>query len=92
MNLPEYIQNAIRTESQIENVTVNSQVLINALVLFISAGQMLDQVKKNVFYNKPYDGGVTESFLNAQDALYGVSGVMILLVMLFGMELIIPLT
>lgn len=55
MNLNEFIPQAIRTESRIEKVEVNKEVLELLLGSFIAFGHLLDQVKKNVFYNKPYN-------------------------------------
>lgn len=55
MNLNEFIPQAIRTESRIDVVKTNKEFLTEALIAFIVAGTLLDQVKKNVFYNKPFD-------------------------------------
>ena len=75
MKLNEYIQDALRTESKIDEVKVNSRMLVNALVLFISAGNILDQVKKRAFYKKDYDTDlINSSYLNARDALGGIAG------------------
>jgi len=55
MNLDEYTKLAIRTESQIETVTVNRELLeatINGMAAF---GQILDQIKKHVYYGKAYN-------------------------------------
>ena len=54
MNLKEYIQEAVKTESKIEHVKVNPDLIVNILYLFNAAGRMLDQVKKHVFYGKDY--------------------------------------
>ena len=53
--LQNYVSSAIKTESQIENVEVNEELLLAALNLYIQSGQMLDQIKKHVFYKKPYN-------------------------------------
>ena len=75
MDLKKYIEDALRTESKIDEVKVNGRMLINALVLFISAGNILDQVKKRTFYKKDYDIDlVNVSFMNARDALDGIAG------------------
>lgn len=55
MDLEEYITLATRTESRPENLTANPQLIVNLLVLFTCSGRMLDQLKKHVFYNRPYD-------------------------------------
>lgn len=55
MDLEEYITLATRTESRPENLTANPQLIVNLLMLFTCSGRMLDQLKKHVFYNRPYD-------------------------------------
>jgi hypothetical protein len=55
MDLNQYTQDAIRTESRIENITVNTISLMQIMKTFIAAGTLLDMVKKNVFYNKPIE-------------------------------------
>lgn len=55
MDLEEYITLATRTESRPENITANPQLIVNLLTLFTCSGRMLDQLKKHVFYNRPYD-------------------------------------
>lgn len=55
MNLNEYVNNATRTESQISELKTNKDVTLNVMALFIAAGNMLDQIKKHVFYKKPYN-------------------------------------
>lgn len=55
MDLKKYVSDATRTESRIDEVVAN-QVLVESLfTILISAGQMLDQVKKNTFYGKPFN-------------------------------------
>jgi NTP pyrophosphatase (non-canonical NTP hydrolase) len=55
MDLQQYVQDAIRTESRIEKVTTNATTLHHALEAFIAVGTILDYIKKNVFYKKPID-------------------------------------
>lgn len=55
MNLENYIKDAIRTESPRDQLIGNPQLVVNLLNIFICAGRMLDQVKKHMFYEKPYD-------------------------------------
>jgi NTP pyrophosphatase (non-canonical NTP hydrolase) len=55
MDLKEYIELATRTESKIEKVVVDPAFIVNVLYMFTSAGKMLDQIKKHVFYGKDYD-------------------------------------
>lgn len=53
LNLTSFIKEATRTESRIDKVLVNRNFLESSLQLFLCAGNVLDQIKKNVFYNKP---------------------------------------
>ncbi len=53
MNLQNYVLDAIRTESRIDSVNVNIENLVAILNIFIASGNLLDDIKKNVFYNKP---------------------------------------
>lgn len=55
MDLKQYVQDAVRTESRIDEVNVNVMALQHLLTAFVAIGSMLDQVKKNTFYNKPFD-------------------------------------
>jgi NTP pyrophosphatase (non-canonical NTP hydrolase) len=55
MNLKEFQQEAIKTESKIDSVNVNLRYLSALLQISIATGNLLDQIKKNVFYNKPFD-------------------------------------
>ncbi len=53
MNLDQYVQDATRTESQIEKVSLeDAEVFYAALRIFIQSGTILDMYKKNVFYGK----------------------------------------
>lgn len=51
--LNQCVDNAVRTEAQIENVKVNIDNLKQILQIFIASGNLLDSIKKNVFYDKP---------------------------------------
>lgn len=51
----EYVQNALRTESKIDKLVTNEYAIAALLDVIIAAGNMLDQFKKNTFYNKPFD-------------------------------------
>lgn len=53
--LKNYVTDAIRTESRIESVNVNKETLIAVLKAYIAVGNLLDDLKKNIFYNKPVD-------------------------------------
>lgn len=52
MDLKQYITEAIRTESQLEVINTDVNKLMNVMQLFAAAGNMLDALKKNIFYNK----------------------------------------
>ena len=53
--LDNYTQDALRTESKIDKVQFNHDFLISALTLAVCAGEIVDQIKKNVFYGKTVD-------------------------------------
>lgn len=55
MNLTEYTHAATRTESRIDNVTIDITKLTLVANMFIHAGNLLDMIKKNAFYGKPID-------------------------------------
>lgn len=52
MELQEYIRGAIRTESIKDHIDTNEQQLICLLKAYVAIGNMLDDIKKNVFYGK----------------------------------------
>jgi len=75
MDLEQYKNDAIRTESKIDEVIVNPTMLINVLALYISAGQMLDQVKKHIFYRKDYNPDeFNHAWLTIRDAVEDIAG------------------
>jgi NTP pyrophosphatase (non-canonical NTP hydrolase) len=55
MYLDDFVRNAIRTESVIDEVVVNELLLTSTIQILIGMGNILDQIKKNVFYGKPFD-------------------------------------
>lgn len=55
MDLKQYVQDAIRTESRIEQVDANYILLLDTLSIIIAAGTILDKLKKNIFYKKPFN-------------------------------------
>lgn len=55
MELKEYSEWALKTESKIDAVVVNPELLFGVLTTIVSAGEMLDQIKKNVFYGKDFN-------------------------------------
>ena len=54
-DLDQFVKDATTTESLIEKVTVNHELLISVMAISMSAGNMLDQIKKHVFYGKEYN-------------------------------------
>ena len=55
MKLEDYIPQAMRTNKDRDTISANPQMVVNVLALFISAGNMLDQIKKHVFYGREYN-------------------------------------
>lgn len=55
MNIDDCIPQATRTESQIDNVVINKASFQSLLTACIEIGNVLDTVKKHVFYGKQYD-------------------------------------
>lgn len=56
MQIHDYSKAAIRSESQIPEVKGVGAVSLHAtLTAVIGVGDVTDQIKKNVFYNRPYD-------------------------------------
>lgn len=52
MNLDEFVKNAVRTESRIDEVKTNVTELLELVYCFTMLGEMLDCYKKSIFYNK----------------------------------------
>lgn len=56
MDLQKYTQDALRTEAgAVTEIKVNEMLLIGVIQHMMFAGQMLDQIKKHVFYKRPYN-------------------------------------
>lgn len=55
MELEKYIKLATRTESHLDDLVANPQLIVNLLALFTASGRMLDQLKKHTFYGKDYN-------------------------------------
>ena len=54
MNFKEFSDLAMVTESKINNVFVNGTALYHASIAALAAAELLDQIKKNVFYGKHF--------------------------------------
>lgn len=66
MQIHDYSKAAIRSESRIPEVKgVGAVSLHAALTAVIGIGDVMDQIKKNVFYNRPYDREKLVDSLNA---------------------------
>jgi NTP pyrophosphatase (non-canonical NTP hydrolase) len=65
MDLKQYTQDAIRTESRITEARVDPVLFRQVLCIFIAAGSMLDQLKKNMYYGKPVKTEMWEQHVRA---------------------------
>lgn len=68
MTPDQFVTDAIRTESRIEKVTINKQIFKDLVDAFVAIGTVLDQVKKNTFYKKPYNVPEIKALLRLTDA------------------------
>lgn len=73
MELTQYVKDATRTESRIDNVNVDLTKLMLVANMFIHAGNLLDMIKKNQFYGKPVD---TNAWNAHVQSIHGISGSM----------------
>lgn len=55
MDYDQYISDATRSESRIDEAKTERAAFINALNLFTLSGQILDLYKRQIFYGKDYD-------------------------------------
>lgn len=70
MDLKQYIVDATRTESLVDNIEVDPEFLAGVLQIFIASGNMLDQIKKYAFYGKEYDNvTLRDEFINIVGSL-----------------------
>jgi NTP pyrophosphatase (non-canonical NTP hydrolase) len=53
MNLHQYQKLAIRTESIIDSVVADKAELLHTLAMFVTVGEMLDCLKKKIYYKNP---------------------------------------
>lgn len=51
----QYVQEAIRTDLDVDNLQVNRDLLYFVLNVLLNTGEVLDQIKKNTFYGRPVD-------------------------------------
>lgn len=55
MNLKDYTEAAKLTESVIDTINVNRESLESVISIFINAGNILDDLKKNIYYGREFD-------------------------------------
>lgn len=67
MELLEYQEKALRTESIVEHVKADKNELLHTLAMFNTVGEMLDCLKKKIFYNNPKK--YNERFRELSDSL-----------------------
>ena len=67
MDLDTFVAEAIRTESKIDTVQVNELALTSTLQILIAMGNILDQMKKHIFYGKQYDMGAFAFHMNTTE-------------------------
>lgn len=78
MELKEYINLATRTESRIDKVKTNPELIVNLLYIYNAVGRMLDQVKKRAFYGKEYNiEKFSVDYMAIQNALKDLTNVRI---------------
>lgn len=63
MDLKQFQKDAIKTESHIDAVQVDLDYLAAVLQIFVASGNLLDQLKKNIFYDKPIDNDARASWV-----------------------------
>jgi NTP pyrophosphatase (non-canonical NTP hydrolase) len=67
MNLVEYQEKALRTESIVTEVVADKNELLHVLSIFVTAGEMLDCLKKKIYYKNPKK--YNEKFQELSDSL-----------------------
>jgi len=63
-DLNAFVKDAIHTESKIDTVRTNPSILRDVIKTAISVGNLLDMLKKNIFYDKPIDKRAFETYVN----------------------------
>jgi NTP pyrophosphatase (non-canonical NTP hydrolase) len=63
MTPDQFVLDAIRTESKIKTIDLNHNFVVDLIAIIINLGTILDQVKKNTFYKKPFDIGKVSKLL-----------------------------
>lgn len=65
MNFKEFKELALQTEAPSKDATTNVAFLEVVLNLAFNVTTVVDDVKKNIYYNKPYDDGKLDSIFDA---------------------------
>ena len=73
MDYKHYIKDATRTESQIEAVNSSPKALMEALTIFIKAGEVLDLYKRQIYYGKDFEDSQIAPLMAEIHALSGES-------------------
>lgn len=55
MDLQQYVTDATKTESQIDQLIIDPNFFAGIVQIIIAASNMLDQIKKNAFYGKEFN-------------------------------------
>lgn len=55
MNLEKYKELSSRTNSPVDKIEINPVLLMNSLNMFVHSARLLEQIKKFIFYGKPFD-------------------------------------
>jgi NTP pyrophosphatase (non-canonical NTP hydrolase) len=69
LNFSEFIKNAIKTESLVDDIKANKELLISSLYILFYASEVLDAIKKNIFYGKEMDRGKLKRYLQTVNRL-----------------------
>lgn len=58
-----YVNSAKRTEKVVETVAVNKKFLLGIIGIIIASSNILNQIKRNVFYNSKFDDNIIRKSL-----------------------------
>jgi NTP pyrophosphatase (non-canonical NTP hydrolase) len=64
MTPDQFVKDAVRTESRIETVNINYEAFTALAKAIIALGNILDAMKKNTFYGKPFDNDKILEYAN----------------------------
>ena len=73
--IEQYTKTILSTFDKPDEIKVNGQLLINAIVLFTSAATLLNEVNKKTFRKERYDrDALAQAFEQAQQAIHELNG------------------